>query len=89
MTAGAEILKGIFIRVAVNDPACLGIEQCGDCVGLCPVDIFYPVGDRVSVQEEDECTLCTLCLTCPTDAIRIVKLYEDGESDVQSPTSKV
>ncbi|MFQ5881855.1 MAG: ferredoxin [Candidatus Methylomirabilales bacterium] len=77
-----RVLGSIFIRVEVNDPKCLGMKECGECVRVCPVNIFYPEGDRIGVQEEDECILCNLCLTCPTDAIRILRLY-DGESEVQ------
>lgn len=88
MITGAGMLGSIFISVEVNDPKCLGVAECGECVRVCPVNIFFPRGDRIGVQEEDECILCGLCLTCPTDAIQIVKLY-DEKSEVQRPMSKV
>lgn len=78
MNATAEGSRGIFIRVKVSEARCVGIAACGRCLPACPVNIFVPRGDRIGVQEEDECILCDLCLQAcrPYEAIRIVRLYE-------------
>lgn len=78
MSATAEGSRGIFIRVKVSEARCVGIAACGRCLPACPVNIFVPRGDRIGVQEEDECILCDLCLQAcrPYEAIRIVRLYE-------------
>ena len=77
MITAAEDARGIFIRVEVSEERCVGIAACGKCLPACPVNIFVAQGNRVGVQEEDECTLCDLCLQAsrPYEAIRIVKLY--------------
>lgn len=70
---------GVFIKVNVDDEKCLGPERSGECVLVCPVNIFAVREGRIVVQEEneDECILCNLCLDkCQTSAISIEKKYE-------------
>lgn len=70
---------GIFIRVKIDQEKCLGAEKSGECVRICPVNIFGVKEGRVLVQEEneDECILCNLCLDkCEASAILIEKLYD-------------
>ena len=70
-----------FICVEINTEKCTGIEACGRCVRVCPVNIMaingnIPVVDK---KNEDECTLCNLCLEqCDADAIVIHKIYEQS-----------
>jgi NAD-dependent dihydropyrimidine dehydrogenase PreA subunit len=70
---------GVFIKVDVDHGKCLGPERSGECVRVCPVNIFaVKEGETVIVEDnEDECILCELCLDkCPGSAISIKKLYE-------------
>ena len=72
-------MMGMFIRVEIDDKKCLGLEKSGECIRICPVNIFEAKGGRVVVKEEneDECTLCNLCIDkCQSCAISIKKLYE-------------
>ena len=76
---GEEVTMGTFIRVEVNETNCLGLTKSGECVRICPVNIFEAKDGKVTVREEneDECTLCNLCLDkCRPSAITIRKLYE-------------
>ena len=69
---------GIFVQVSVDDQKCLGPEKSGECIRICPVNIFEARDGRTVVREEnaDECILCNLCLDkCQTSAISIEKLY--------------
>jgi NAD-dependent dihydropyrimidine dehydrogenase PreA subunit len=69
-----------FIRVEIDSQKCVGIKECGECIGVCPVNIFGEKGDHPPIIEEnqDECTLCDLCVeTCNPDAIAIKRLYEE------------
>lgn len=70
---------GVFIKVGIDDKRCLGLEKSGECVRICPVNIFEAKGGRVVVKEEneDECILCNLCIDkCQGSAISVKKLYE-------------
>jgi len=72
-------MMGMFIRVEIDDKKCLGLEKSGECIRICPVNIFEAKDGRVVVKEEneDECTLCNLCIDkCKSCAILIKKLYE-------------
>jgi len=69
-----------FIRVEIDMKSCIGIDKCGKCVRICPVNIFEAEGEEPVIveQNQDECTLCNLCLDeCTPDAVVIVKLYEE------------
>ena len=55
--------------VKINYDLCKGID-CGECVNVCPMDVFEVDGDKVIVAKEDECTYCGVCLdSCPNNAI--------------------
>ena len=70
---------GEFIKVEIDFDKCVGLEECGQCIQVCPVNIFkQSSGKPVAVEEnEDECTLCQLCIdACRPQDIIINKLYE-------------
>lgn len=78
-TAEGGIAMGEFIKVEIDFDKCVGIDECGQCIRVCPVNILMKKGDMpVAVEEnEDECTLCELCIqACRPAAIIIHKLYE-------------
>jgi NAD-dependent dihydropyrimidine dehydrogenase PreA subunit len=69
-----------FIKLNIDVDKCLGTENCGKCIQVCPVNIFAANGDYPQLVEanEDECTLCELCLQgCEVNAITLYKLYEE------------
>ena len=40
-----------------------------DCVMVCPVDCFYPIGNQLVIDPE-ECIDCSACIAeCPVEAI--------------------
>ena len=68
-----------FIDVSIDRKTCVGIKECGQCIRVCPVNIFEDKADWPDIVAEnlDECTLCNLCLNkCKPNAIVISKLYE-------------
>jgi NAD-dependent dihydropyrimidine dehydrogenase PreA subunit len=68
-----------FIRVEINMNNCIGISECGQCVRVCPVNIFDEEDVHLFIveQSQDECILCELCLeVCTPKAIIIRKLYD-------------
>jgi NAD-dependent dihydropyrimidine dehydrogenase PreA subunit len=45
---------------------------CGECVSICPVEIYKREGDRVVVGNTDECSGCQSCISvCEPQAIAI------------------
>ena len=69
-----------FIRVEIDMNRCGGIEGCGRCMRVCPVNVFDRENDKPLVVEEnqDECILCDLCLQeCKSEAIVIHRLYDE------------
>ncbi|MDQ3678574.1 MAG: hypothetical protein M3401_17550 [Actinomycetota bacterium] len=78
---------GIFIGIEVDDEAAeREPELAGHLAQVCPVDIYRePSHGVVEIVDEhvDECVLCKLCLDIAHldvdgDAVRVIKLYEDG-----------
>ncbi|RLC53894.1 MAG: ferredoxin [Candidatus Cloacimonadota bacterium] len=68
----------LFIKIKIDMNKCVGMEKCGKCEQICPVNIFLKKGNNPTVvyDNEDECTLCDLCLNeCTPNAISIKKLY--------------
>jgi NAD-dependent dihydropyrimidine dehydrogenase PreA subunit len=72
----------LFIAVEVDDQAAADAELARRLTEACPVDIFAQQLDgslEIVEQNLDECVLCRLCLDAsPQDAVKIVKLYDDG-----------
>lgn len=71
---------GEFIKAKIDFNKCLGVQECGGCIRVCPVNIFGKKENspEIITANEDECTLCELCLeACVPGAIAILKLYEE------------
>jgi len=69
---------GEFIELVISQQLCVGVEACGACIKVCPVNIFAADADRPKVlaENQDECTLCQLCTEgCTPNAILLRKLY--------------
>ncbi|MGD0260328.1 MAG: 4Fe-4S binding protein [Verrucomicrobiota bacterium] len=55
--------------IVIDEQKC---KVCGECVKICPVEIYKLEGDRVSVGNSDECSGCQSCLSvCEAQAIII------------------
>jgi NAD-dependent dihydropyrimidine dehydrogenase PreA subunit len=71
---------GEFIKIKIDPQRCVGIDDCGGCIRVCPVNIFIKNNKMPAAVEEneDECTLCDLCMeACDPCAIIIQKLYDN------------
>lgn len=50
-------------------------NKCGECVNVCPVEIYKREGDRIVVGPSDECSFCQSCISvCEPVAITIVDM---------------
>ncbi|MBE0524368.1 MAG: 4Fe-4S binding protein [Methanosarcinales archaeon] len=57
--------NGIVIEIDLDK--CMG---AGECVDVCPVEVFELVDEKSTAPNIVECTECCLCVdSCPADAI--------------------
>ncbi len=55
--------------ITIDEKKCNG---CGECVKICPVEIYKLDGNRVVVGNTDECSNCQSCVSvCEPQAIAI------------------
>jgi len=55
----------------VIEEKCVG---CGDCVDICPQDVFEIQNDKSVVVNADECVECESCIeACEEDAIELTE----------------
>jgi len=56
----------------VDDEKC---KQCGECVDVCPTDVFEIDGDRTKVANPADCIGCESCISvCPEEAITVEEI---------------
>gem|GEM_PF-1782337 len=62
----------IMYMVTVKADKCDG---CGECVSVCPVELFFLENGKAEINGDAECVGCESCTAaCPNDAIRIQEL---------------
>lgn len=50
-------------------------KVCGECVSICPVEIYKQEGDRIVVGNSEECSGCQSCISvCTSEAIAITEV---------------
>ena len=59
-------------RPEVDSEKCVG---CGECVDICPVDVYELQDDKSVVANGEECLGCESCLeVCEENAITITEI---------------
>ena len=59
-------------NVTVDEEKCVG---CGECVDVCPVEVFEMVDEKSKPVDVDECLGCESCVeVCEEDAITVEEL---------------
>ncbi len=59
-------------NVLVNEELCIG---CGECVDVCPVEVFELQDDKAVPVNVDECLGCESCVeVCEQDAVNIQEI---------------
>ena len=55
--------------IALDDKKC---KVCGECVSICPVEIYKQEGECIAVGNSEECSGCQSCVSvCESQAITI------------------
>jgi NAD-dependent dihydropyrimidine dehydrogenase PreA subunit len=59
-------------QVTVDKDVCTG---CGECVEICPVEVFELIDDKSEPVNADECIGCESCVeVCEDEAITIEEI---------------
>lgn len=58
--------------VVIDDQKC---KVCGECISICPVEIYKQEDGRVVVGNTDECSGCQSCVSvCESQAITLTEV---------------
>jgi len=58
-------------EIKIDKDKCTG---CGECVDICPAEVFELVDKKSEPANIDECLGCESCVeTCPEDAITLTE----------------
>ncbi len=50
-------------------------KVCGECVQICPAEVYKQEGDAVVVNNADDCSNCQSCISvCESQAITITEM---------------
>ena len=56
------------ITIEIDEDLC---RAAGECINVCPADVFEIVNDKATAPNVDECIECCLCVdACPVGAIK-------------------
>jgi NAD-dependent dihydropyrimidine dehydrogenase PreA subunit len=58
-------------KVAIDYEKCDGAE-CGECADVCSMEVLIIDGEKIVIQNAEECSLCEICTdVCPNGAIKL------------------
>lgn len=61
-------LKNV-VTLELDAERCIG---CGQCINVCPHQVFAMAGDKVRFANRDGCMECGACaLNCPVEALKV------------------
>ena len=59
-------------KIEVDKEKCIG---CGECVDICPVDVYEMEDEKSVPVNEEECIGCESCIeVCEQDAITVTEV---------------
>jgi NAD-dependent dihydropyrimidine dehydrogenase PreA subunit len=54
--------------IEIDEDLCTG---CGECVKICPSEVFEVVNEKTTCPKINECSECCACIdTCPEKAVK-------------------
>ncbi len=58
--------------IALDEKKC---KVCGECVSICPVEIYKKEDNHIVVGNSEECSNCQSCISvCESEAITITEI---------------
>ncbi len=60
-----------MVKITINYEKCDGTD-CAECVDVCPMEVLIINGDKIVIQNTEECSLCEVCMdVCPQEAVDV------------------
>jgi ferredoxin len=65
----SNYLSFTAVRPYISDKQC---KRCGECITICPYEVFRDEEEKVVVKFPEDCVECTACVeSCPEQAIEM------------------
>lgn len=60
-----------MVKIVIDYESCDG-TSCAECVDVCPMEILVINGDKIDIQNMENCSLCEVCMdVCPKEAVDV------------------
>ncbi|OPX60315.1 MAG: Ferredoxin [Methanobacterium sp. PtaB.Bin024] len=60
-----------MVKITIDHDACEGAD-CAECVDVCPMEVLILDGDKIIIQNKEDCSLCEVCMdVCPNEAVKV------------------
>ena len=60
-----------MVKIVIDYETCDGID-CAECVDVCPMEIIVINGEKIDIQNMENCSLCEVCMdVCPQEAVDV------------------
>jgi NAD-dependent dihydropyrimidine dehydrogenase PreA subunit len=60
-----------MVEIKIDEKKCEGAD-CAECVDVCPMEILVIDGEKIVIQNKEECSLCEVCMdVCPNGAVKV------------------
>ena len=58
-----------MVKITIDHDKCEGAD-CAECIDVCPMEVLILDGEKVVIQNKEECSLCEVCMdVCPNEAV--------------------
>ena len=60
-----------MVKILIDHDKCDGAD-CAECVDVCPMETLIIDGEKVAIQNKEDCSLCEVCMdVCPNECIDV------------------
>ena len=60
-----------MVKITIDHDKCEGAD-CAECIDVCPMEILILDGEKVVIQNKEDCSLCEVCMdVCPNEAVEV------------------